>query len=80
MKKLHNMYLSPNFIMTIKSKRNGWARQVAFLRELRNVDILRQKNRRELVGRRSCIWRKINITMDLRETESIVLGWIHFTQ
>jgi hypothetical protein len=33
---LHNLYPSPNIITMIKSRRTGWARNIARMEEMRN--------------------------------------------
>jgi hypothetical protein len=74
---LHNLYISPDIIRQIKSKRMRWAGHVARMGEGRNVY-------RVLVGKPEG---KIHLEeqgvdgrMDLRETGWWGVEWIHLTQ
>jgi hypothetical protein len=67
---LHNLFVSPNIIRVIISKRIKWAVNVAHTREVRNRGILigKPEGKRPL-GRPKRRWED-NIRLDLREIES----------
>jgi hypothetical protein len=69
--KLHNLYLSPNIIRQIKSRRMRQARHVAYMGEERKVyTVLARKCKgMRLLGRPRHRWEE-GIKLDLRET-----GW-----
>jgi hypothetical protein len=78
---LHNLYSSPNVIRMLKSRRLGWAGQVARMREKRNAyKILMGK----LEGNRSLLrprrrWLD-TIKIDLREIGWDGVDWIKLAQ
>jgi hypothetical protein len=65
---LHNLYLSPDIIMQIKSRRMRWAGHVACMGEERNVFrvLVRKPEGKRQLGRLRCRWED-GIKMDLRE-------------
>jgi hypothetical protein len=68
--KLHDLYLSPDIIRQIKSRRKRWAGHVERMGEARNVyRVLVGKLERRSLERSSRRWED-GIKMDLRE-----IGW-----
>jgi hypothetical protein len=78
---LHNLYLSPDIIRQVKSRRMRWAGHVACMgedRKLYKVLVGKPKGKR-LLGRPRCRWED-GIRMDLRETSVWGVDWIRLTQ
>jgi hypothetical protein len=78
---LHNLYASPHIIMMIKSRRVGWAGDVALMGEMRNaykilVGKLEGKRPLEKPRRR---WEN-DIRMDLTEIGWEGVDWIHVAE
>jgi hypothetical protein len=78
---LRNLYLSPDIVRVIKSRRMRWAGHVAQAEELRNAqDILVAKpEEKRPVGRPRRRWED-NIRMDLRKIGWEVMDWMHLAQ
>jgi hypothetical protein len=74
---LHNMYSSPNIIITIKSRRMRWAVHVARMGENRNANriLVGKPEGRRPLGRPRRKWVD-NIKMDLREIEWGGVDWV----
>jgi hypothetical protein len=78
---LHNLYCSLSIIIIIKSRRMGWAGQVARMKEKRNacrILVGKPEGKRPL-GRPRTKWEK-NIRMDLKEIGWGVIDWIDLAQ
>jgi hypothetical protein len=75
---LHNLYLSPDIIREIKSRRMGWAGHVARMGEGRNVYrvLVVKPEGKSPLERPGRIWEN-GIKMDLR---AIGVEWIHLAQ
>jgi hypothetical protein len=73
---LRNLYVSPNIIRVIKSRRIKWAELVARLKEMRNLyKILVEKSeRKRQLGRPRSRWED-NIKMYLREVCWEKMDW-----
>jgi hypothetical protein len=78
---LHNLYISPNIISVIKSKRMRCARYVAGMKEMRNVYkilVVKPEGKRPLGGLRRR-WGD-NIRMDLRGIWREDVDWTRVDQ
>jgi hypothetical protein len=78
---LHNLYVSPNIIGMINSKRKIWAVHVAQMGAKRNAyrRLVGKPERKIPLGRPRCRWED-NIKVDLRETEWGGIDWIDVAQ
>jgi hypothetical protein len=78
---LHNLYSSPNIIITIKSRRMRWTRHVARKGEKRNAYrlLVRKPIGKRPLGRRRRRWVD-NIKIDLREIRWNGIDWIDLAQ
>jgi hypothetical protein len=74
---LHNVYISPNIISIIKSRRIRWAAHVASMAGMENAYkcLVGKPERKRPLGRPRRRW-KDNIRIDLREIGWEV-DWIH---
>jgi hypothetical protein len=77
---LHNLYVSPNVVMVIKSMNIRWAGCVARSGEINAYNILFVRPEGKTSFRRS--WRRWEhyIRMDLREIRCKDVDWMHLTQ
>jgi hypothetical protein len=78
---LHNLYSSPSIISVIKSRRIGWAGNVARMGEKRNAYriLVGKAERKSQLGRPRRKWVD-NIKMDLREIGWYRVDWIDIAQ
>jgi len=78
---LNNLYVSPNIVRVIKSRRMRWAGHVARIGEERGayrVLVGKTEGKRPL-GRPRCRWAD-NIRMDLQEVGCGYMDWIGLAQ
>jgi hypothetical protein len=77
----HNLYVSPNIIRLIKSRRMGWAGHVAHIGEMTNEYkiLIGKSERKRPRGRPRRIWED-NIRKGLMKTRRECVDWIHLTQ
>jgi hypothetical protein len=78
---LHILFLSPNIIRQIKSRRMRWAGHVARVGEERNAYrvLMGKPEGKRPLGRPRRSWED-GIKMDLREISWRSVDWIHLTQ
>jgi hypothetical protein len=79
--KLRNLYASPSIIRMIKSRRMGWAENVARMGEKRNAyRILMGKPEGKRPLGRPRHWWNNNIKMDIRDVEWNRMNWINLAE
>jgi hypothetical protein len=78
---LHNLYLSPNIIRMIKSRKMRWAGHIARMRETRNAYriLVGKPEGKSPLGRPRRRWVDTN-KMDLREIEWDCMDWTDLAQ
>jgi hypothetical protein len=78
---LHNLYVSPNIITVMKSRKMRWAGHVARMGEMRYLYriLVGKSERNRLLGRPWRRWED-NIRMHVREIWWEVVDWMHLTQ